>query len=68
MSGARLKAASVNRDTFVSICNYAKTKLSKNHIITIKYPNNEIYNFDEIKKAWPNGFAVPYALRVLFTG
>lgn len=54
MSGARLKAASVNRDTFVSICNYAKTKLSKNHIITIKYPNNEIYNFDEIKKAWPN--------------
>lgn len=54
MSGARLKATSVNRDTFVSICNYAKTKLSKNHIITIKYPNNEIYNFDEIKKAWPN--------------
>lgn len=54
MSGARLKAASVNRDTFVSICNYAKTKLSKNHIIAIKYPNNEIYNFDEIKKAWPN--------------
>ena len=54
MSGARLKATSVNRDTFVSICNYAKAKLSKNHIITIKYPNNEIYNFDEIKKAWPN--------------
>lgn len=33
MSGARLKAASVNRDTFVSICNYAKTKLSKNTVL-----------------------------------
>ena len=54
MSGARLKAASVNRDTFVSICNYAKTKLSKKHSITIKYPNNETYNFNEIKKSWPN--------------
>ena len=54
MSGARLKAASVNRDTFVSICNYAKTKLSKKHSLTIKYPNNETYNFNEIKKSWPN--------------
>lgn len=54
MSGARLKAASVNRDTFVSVCNYAKTKLSKKHSITIKYPNNETYNFNEIKKSWPN--------------
>lgn len=54
MSGARLKAASVNRDTFVSVCNYTKTKLSKKHSITIKYPNNETYNFNEIKKSWPN--------------
>lgn len=54
MSGARLKAASVNRDTFISVCNYAKTKLSKKHSITIKYPNNETYNFNEIKKSWPN--------------
>lgn len=53
MSGARLKAASVNRDTFNSLCNYSKAKLSKSHEIIIKYPVSE-YNFDVIKSAYPD--------------
>lgn len=53
MSGARLKAASVNRDTFNSVCNYSKAKLSKSHEIIIKYPVSE-YNFDVIKSAYPD--------------
>lgn len=53
ISGARLKAASVNRDTFNSLCNYSKAKLSKSHEIIIKYPVSE-YNFDVIKSAYPD--------------
>ena len=53
MFGARLKAASVNRDTFNSLCNYSKAKLSKSHEIIIKYPVSE-YNFDVIKSAYPD--------------
>ena len=53
MSGARLKAASVNRDTFNSLCNYSKAKLSKSYEIIIKYPVSE-YNFDVIKSAYPD--------------
>lgn len=53
MSGARLKAASVNRDTFLSLCNRAKATLSKKHAITIKYPISK-YNLETIIKSYPN--------------
>ena len=38
MSGARLKAFSVNRDTFNSLCNKGKAVLGKDHKIVVSYP------------------------------
>ena len=47
MSGARLKAFSVNRDTFNSVANLGHAMLSKHHEIVISYPVGE-YSFEEL--------------------
>lgn len=47
MSGARLKAFSVNRDTFNSLSNKAKAILSREHEVKICYPVEEI-SIDEL--------------------
>lgn len=48
MSGARLKAFSVNRDTFNSLCNKGKAILSKEHEVKICYPVEGI-NIKELR-------------------
>lgn len=51
MSGARLKAFSVTRDTFNSICNYTHARLSPEHFITIEYDLSK-YDADLIAKTF----------------
>ena len=52
--GATLKAFSVNRDTFNSICNVGKAVLNSNDVVRVKYKNNGNYNVDVIKSAYDN--------------
>ena len=47
MSGAKLKAFSVNRDTFLSICNTVRPTINDNYKITIRYDKNN-YNAKEL--------------------
>ena len=42
MSGARLKAFSVTRDTFCSVCNTVRPVLNNKFAITIKYPDGKV--------------------------
>ena len=51
-SGAHLKALSVVRDTFLSICNTVKPYLNEDHAITIKYSKSGKYgtNIENFKK------------------
>lgn len=61
MSGAKLKAFSVTRDTFNSVNNVAKTVLDDEYSITVIYDLNEtdidgnkLYNVDKIKESYGN--------------
>ena len=45
MSGAKLKAFSVTRDTFCSVCNAVRPTISKNHKIKIVYTAEDGYNY-----------------------
>ena len=60
MGGARLKALSVNWDTFVSKCNRTHPILSKEDAVEFVLPNEHIedsaidYDIKAIKKAYPN--------------
>ena len=42
MSGARLKAFSVTRDTFCSVCNTVRPVLNDKYAINIKYPDGKV--------------------------
>lgn len=50
MSGAKLKAFSVTRDTFCSVCNTVKPVLSDKSIISVIYTEEDGYTLDELKK------------------
>ena len=51
ISGRDLKAMSVNRDTFASICNRVKPRLSSDHRIIVAYDANK-YDVESIKKSY----------------
>ena len=65
MSGAKLKAFSVTRDTFCSICNTVKPKLYGNNAITMYYRKEDGYSleqlqytFDDVKEIKPGLYRV----------
>ena len=49
MSGAKLKAFSVTRDTFCSVCNTAHPRIADNYVVKIAYSKDK-YNLEELKK------------------
>lgn len=51
IDGRKLKAFSVNRDTFNSVNNILRTELGKDDVIKVKYDLNK-YNIDIIKSAY----------------
>ena len=53
MSGAKLKAFSVNRDTFCSICNTVRPTLSEDAQFTVVLPADK-YNIKDVKAAFGN--------------
>ena len=53
MSGAKLKGASVVRDTFVSICNTAKTRISDDYAIKVIYSEKDGYTLDNLRQIFP---------------
>lgn len=57
MSGARLKARSVNRDTFNSVCNVGKAVLNRKYQISVKYPVEEI-DADNIVNRYGNDVTI----------
>lgn len=48
MSGAKLKAFSVTRDTFCSVCNTVRPTISKNHRIKIVYTAEDGYTYKNL--------------------
>lgn len=50
--GATLKAFSVNRDTFNSICNVGEVYLNADDAVTVVYPTNDNYDLSVIKSAY----------------
>ena len=53
MSGAKLKAASVVRDTMCSVCNTVHPYVSEDYQITVEYDANK-YDVNELKKSFDN--------------
>lgn len=49
MSGAKLKAFSVTRDTFCSVCNTVRPRIADNYVVKIAYSKDK-YNLEELKK------------------
>ena len=49
MSGAKLKAFSVTRDTFCSVCNTVRPHIADNYIVKVAY-NKDKYNLAELQK------------------
>ena len=49
MSGAKLKAFSVTRDTFCSVCNTVHPHIADNYVVKIVYSKDK-YNLEELKK------------------
>lgn len=49
MSGAKLKAFSVTRDTFCSVCNTVRPHIADNYVVKIAY-NKDKYNLEELQK------------------
>ncbi len=54
MSGAKLKAFSVTRDTFCSICNTVQPTISSNKTVSIVYKKEDGYKESELKKHFKN--------------
>ena len=54
MSGAKLKAFSVTRDTFCSICNTVQPTISFNKTVSIIYKKEDGYKESELKKHFKN--------------
>lgn len=52
MSGAKLKAFSVTRDTFCSVCNTVRPSLNGTNIIKVIYRAADGYSFTELKKSF----------------
>lgn len=48
MSGARLKAFSVTRDTFCSVCNTVRPYLGKGYEIKVKYADGKVVSHDKL--------------------
>lgn len=49
MSGAKLKAFSVTRDTFCSVCNTVRPHIADNYVVKVAY-NKDKYNLEELQK------------------
>lgn len=49
MSGAKLKAFSVTRDTFCSVCNTVQPHIADNYVVKVAYSKDK-YNLEELKK------------------
>ena len=49
MSGAKLKAFSVTRDTFCSVCNTVHPHIADNYVVKIAYSKDK-YNIEELQK------------------
>ena len=49
MSGAKLKAFSVTRDTFCSVCNTVRPHIADNYVVKIVYSKDK-YNLEELQK------------------
>lgn len=49
MSGVKLKAFSVTRDTFCSVCNTVRPHIADNYIVKIAYSKDK-YNLEELQK------------------
>lgn len=49
MSGAKLKAFSVTRDTFCSVCNTVQPHIADNYVVKIAYSKDK-YNLEELQK------------------
>lgn len=49
MSGAKLKAFSVTRDTFCSVCNTVRPHIANNYVVKIAYSKDK-YNLKELQK------------------
>ena len=49
MSGAKLKAFSVTRDTFCSVCNTVQPHIADNYVVKVAYSKDK-YNLEEFKK------------------
>ena len=49
MSGAKLKAFSVTRDTFCSVCNTVRPRIADNYVVKIAYSKDK-YNLKELQK------------------
>ena len=54
MSGAKLKAFSVTRDTFCSICNTVQPTLVGNSMISVIYREEDGYTLKSLKKSFDN--------------
>ena len=54
MSGAKLKAFSVTRDTFCSICNTVQPTISSSKTVSIIYKKEDGYKESELKKHFSN--------------
>ena len=54
MSGAKLKAFSVTRDTFCSICNTVRPKLFESHKVKVVYRAEDGYTLKNLKKSFEN--------------
>lgn len=49
ISGLKLKAFSVTRDTFCSVCNTVRPRIADNYVVKIAYSKDK-YNLEELKK------------------
>ena len=54
MSGAKLKALSVTRDTFCSICNTVRPRLFESHQVKVVYRAADGYTLKNLKKSFDN--------------
>ena len=54
MSGAKLKAFSVTRDTYCSICNTIKPTVDKQHQVKVVYRKADGYVLEELQKSFDN--------------
>ena len=54
MSGAKLKAFSVTRDTFCSICNTVRPRLFESHQVKVVYRAEDGYTLKNLKKSFEN--------------